>query len=213
MPVVIHGTADVYVRRAKHKGNSITTARSSRRGRSSLRAVTGKTADWNEIAKDCIAVANATGGRLRLGIEDGQDVPPASQRAPTDLPDILRRKLASERSALPWETPITLHGPRVEEDAAKRKRLLQALRAADRVRFETTGQITLATGTDVKPLEVLLFMRDVRSKGCYDRRSSSVFPQATLSRSRTRERTSPNWLTRSKAAPRSLPRTARVTLP
>lgn len=26
----------------------------------SLRAVTGKTADWNEIAKDCIAFANAT---------------------------------------------------------------------------------------------------------------------------------------------------------
>jgi hypothetical protein len=33
----------------------------------SLRAVTGKTADWNEIAKDCIAFANATGGRLLLG--------------------------------------------------------------------------------------------------------------------------------------------------
>jgi ATP-dependent DNA helicase RecG len=39
----------------------------------SLRAVTGKTADWNEIAKDCIAFANATGGRLLLGIEDGQE--------------------------------------------------------------------------------------------------------------------------------------------
>lgn len=37
----------------------------------SLRAVTGKAIDWNEIAKDCIAFANATGGRLLLGIEDG----------------------------------------------------------------------------------------------------------------------------------------------
>lgn len=26
----------------------------------------------------------------------------------------------------------------------------------------------IATGTDVKPLEVLLFMRDVRSKGYYE---------------------------------------------
>lgn len=33
----------------------------------SLRAVTGKTADWSEIAKDCTAFANATGGRLLLG--------------------------------------------------------------------------------------------------------------------------------------------------
>ena len=44
----------------------------------SLRAVTGKTADWNEIAKDCIAFANATGGRLLLGIEDGQSEPPGA---------------------------------------------------------------------------------------------------------------------------------------
>ena len=60
----------------------------------SLRAVLGKTADWNEIAKDCIAFANASGGRLLLGIEDGQDLPPAGQQIPSDLPDTLRRKLA-----------------------------------------------------------------------------------------------------------------------
>ncbi len=60
----------------------------------SLRAVTGKTADWNEIAKDCIAFANATGGRLLLGIEDGQNTPPADQHIPPDLPDTLRCKLA-----------------------------------------------------------------------------------------------------------------------
>lgn len=61
----------------------------------SLRAVTGKTADWNEIAKDCIAFANASGGRLLLGIEDGQDVPPSGQQIPADLPDTVRRKLAA----------------------------------------------------------------------------------------------------------------------
>lgn len=160
----------------------------------SLRAVLGKTADWNEIAKDCIAFANASGGSLLLGIEDGQDVPPAGQQIPSDLPDTLRRKLAertvnlavlpdvvtapnggqyielrvpramaiasttdgryflrvadqskpvtgddvmrlaSERSALPWETQITLHVPRAEIDAAKRDKLLAALRASDRVK-------------------------------------------------------------------------------
>lgn len=60
----------------------------------SLRAATGKTADWNEIAKDCIAFANATGGRLLLGIEDGQNEPPADQKIPSSLPDTVRRKLA-----------------------------------------------------------------------------------------------------------------------
>ena len=60
----------------------------------SLRSVTGKSADWNELAKDCVAFANAAGGRLLLGIEDGQDEPPADQRIPVELPDTLRRKLA-----------------------------------------------------------------------------------------------------------------------
>lgn len=60
----------------------------------SLRAVMGKTADWTELAKDCIAFANATGGRLLLGIEDGQTEPPASQRIPVGLPDTVRRRMA-----------------------------------------------------------------------------------------------------------------------
>ncbi len=189
----------------------------------SLRAVTGKTADWNEIAKDCIAFANATGGRLLLGIEDGQDAPSASQQIPADLPDTLRRKLAertvnvavlpdvvtapnggqyielripralavasttdgryflrvadqskpvtgddvmrlaSERSALPWETQTTLHIPRIEADAAKRDKLLQALRASDRVKAsvkektddELLDHYQLAQGDTLSNLGVL----------------------------------------------------------
>ena len=64
------------------------------RDQKSLRAVTGKAADWAELVKDCIAFANASGGQLLLGIEDGQAEPPAGQRIPADLPDTLRRKLA-----------------------------------------------------------------------------------------------------------------------
>ena len=60
----------------------------------SLRAVTGKKADWSEIAKDCVGFANATGGRLLLGIEDDQDDPPGGQIVPASLPDALRRGLA-----------------------------------------------------------------------------------------------------------------------
>jgi ATP-dependent DNA helicase RecG len=76
----------------------------------SLRAVTGKTADWNEIAKDCIAFANATGGRLLLGIEDGQNAPPADQHIPADLPDTLRRKLA-ERTVNVSVLPDVVNAP------------------------------------------------------------------------------------------------------
>jgi len=185
--------------------------------------VTGKTADWDEIAKDCIAFANATGGRLLLGIEDGQSQPPACQRIPPDLPDTLRRKLAertvnvtvlpdvtvgpnggqyielripramavayttdgryflrvadqcksvtgddvmrlaSERSALPWETQTTLPVPRAQIDVAKRNKLLAALRASDRVKpsvkqksdDELLDHYQLAQGSDLTNLGVL----------------------------------------------------------
>ena len=193
----------------------------------SLRAVTGKTADWNEIAKDCIAFSNATGGRLLLGIEDGQDAPPVGQHIPADLPDTVRRKLAdrtvnvavlpdvvtapnggqyielripralsvasttdgryflrvadqskpvtgedvmrlaSERSALPWETQTTLHISRADADTTKRDKLLQALRASDRVKAsvkeksddELLDHYQLAQGHDLTNLGVLCLGR------------------------------------------------------
>jgi ATP-dependent DNA helicase RecG len=189
----------------------------------SLRAVTGKTAEWSEVAKDCIAFANAAGGRLLLGIEDGQEAPPADQRIPVELPDTVRRKLAertvnvavlpdlvtapnggqyialrvpramavasttdgryflrvadqskpvtgddvmrlaSERSALPWETQTTLQVPRLEADAAMRDKLLQTLRASDRVKAsvkektddELLDHFQLAQGQTLTNLGVL----------------------------------------------------------
>lgn len=160
----------------------------------SLRSVTGKTADWNELAKDCIAFANATGGRLLIGIEDNQASPDANQIIPDDLPDVIRRKLAErtvnvtslpvvvtdpnggryieltiprsiavasttdgryflriadqskpitgddvmrlagERSALPWETQTSLNVGREHFDVDKLEKLINDLRASDRVK-------------------------------------------------------------------------------
>lgn len=53
--------------------------------RKSLRVISGKTADWSELAKDCVAFANAQGGRLLIGIEDGENEPPAGQLVPAEL--------------------------------------------------------------------------------------------------------------------------------
>ncbi len=62
--------------------------------RKSLRAVSGKSADWSELAKDCVAFANGLGGRLLIGVEDGESLPPPGQRIPAELADTLRRRLA-----------------------------------------------------------------------------------------------------------------------
>lgn len=59
----------------------------------SLRFVAGKTADWDSLAKHCIAFTNAQGGQLQIGIEDDTDLPPVEQRIDPDLPDLIRRKV------------------------------------------------------------------------------------------------------------------------
>lgn len=76
----------------------------------SLRAILGKAVNWGEIAKDCVAFANASGGRLLLGIEDGQTAPPANQRIPAELPNTLRRKLA-ERTVNVFALPVVVSAP------------------------------------------------------------------------------------------------------
>jgi ATP-dependent DNA helicase RecG len=60
----------------------------------SLLAVTGKTADWGELAKDCVAFANAQGGRLLIGIEDGETEPPAAQIIPAGLLEQIQRRIS-----------------------------------------------------------------------------------------------------------------------
>lgn len=63
----------------------------------SLRAITGRNPDWDALAKDCVAFANAQGGRLLIGIEDDADTPVPDQRIDPALADTLRRRI-SERT-------------------------------------------------------------------------------------------------------------------
>jgi ATP-dependent DNA helicase RecG len=60
----------------------------------SLRYALGKHEDADGLACDCVGFANAAGGTILLGIEDGQDEPPASQRVADDYPDRLRNRIA-----------------------------------------------------------------------------------------------------------------------
>ncbi len=59
----------------------------------SLRAVTGRTADFAELARDCVCFANGPGGRLLIGIEDGEREPPDDQRIPAGLLDRIRTRM------------------------------------------------------------------------------------------------------------------------
>ncbi|QAZ69559.1 ATP-binding protein [Solidesulfovibrio carbinolicus] len=60
----------------------------------SLKAITGTTANWAEVAKDCIAFATSGNGTICFGIEDKEEAPPPNQLIDKSLPDRFRRKIA-----------------------------------------------------------------------------------------------------------------------
>jgi ATP-dependent DNA helicase RecG len=61
--------------------------------RKSLRLVTGNSSDWSDIARTCVCLANGSGGRLLLGIEDGQIAPPPAQRVTVELVDAVHKRV------------------------------------------------------------------------------------------------------------------------
>jgi ATP-dependent DNA helicase RecG len=61
----------------------------------SLRKFIGPQADLKGLAKTCVGLANAQGGKLIIGIEDKQDLPPAPQRIDMVAVNLQLRKLAS----------------------------------------------------------------------------------------------------------------------
>ena len=75
----------------------------------SLREITGKNADWNEVAKDCVAFSNAQGGVIDYGIEDDADAPPADQKVSEDITINLENKISGKTLNVSAHAEILTH--------------------------------------------------------------------------------------------------------
>ena len=75
----------------------------------SLREITGKNADWNEVAKDCVAFSNAQGGVIDYGIEDDADAPPADQKVSEDITINLENKISGKMLNVSAHAEILTH--------------------------------------------------------------------------------------------------------
>lgn len=64
---------------------------------------------WRDIGADCVAFANARGGRILFGIEDDAEGPPQDQRIPADLPDRLLKGIAQHTSNVHVRAEIRTH--------------------------------------------------------------------------------------------------------
>ncbi len=73
---------------------AVTTERESQHlDRKSLRKVSGSTANFAELAQDCVCFANGAGGTLLIGIEDDADAPTPTQRIDPGLLDRIRKRV------------------------------------------------------------------------------------------------------------------------
>jgi ATP-dependent DNA helicase RecG len=86
-----------------------------------------------------MAVASTTDGRYFLRVAD--------QSKPVTGDDVMR--LASERSALPWETQTTCIVPRAEADAAKRDKLVRPARIRPRQSHRSKKSPTTSCSTTI----------------------------------------------------------------
>lgn len=59
----------------------------------SLRLVEGSSADFSALAATCVSFANAAGGQIRIGIEDGEALPPEAQRIDAQLLERIRKRV------------------------------------------------------------------------------------------------------------------------
>ena len=67
----------------------------------SLKLVTGSSANFEELAKDCVSFANARGGTIYIGLENSETLPLASQIIDANLPDKVRKRI-SELTIKNW---------------------------------------------------------------------------------------------------------------
>ena len=112
----------------------------------SIKTVTGRTADFTELAKDCVAFANAKGGYLHIGIEDGETLPPADQLINDTLPEKIVKRINELTINVALQTNI------VTEENGGQYINLRVLQSAATIASTTKGQFYYRDNDNSRPL-------------------------------------------------------------
>ena len=125
----------------------------------SLRAVTGSNkANFDEIAKDCVAFANRDGGHLAIGIEDDQNLPPSSQRISEELKETIVKRL-NERTI-----NVAIVANVVEAENGGEYIDLEVLRSAVSIASTTKGGYFIRDNDESKPIAPDDLLRAITDK-------------------------------------------------
>ena len=127
----------------------------------SLRTIVGKTADFTELAKDCVAFSNAQGGVIDIGIENNDKLPPLAQRVPEELPTTVVNKISGITHAVIASTEI------VTADNGGEFIRLTIQRNPNAIAVTSSGRIYVRIGDNSFPVGSEDVARLAADKGCY----------------------------------------------
>ena len=114
--------------------------------RKSIRAIQGKSADFDEVAKDCVAFSNAEGGMIDFGIEDDDQLPPESQKVDTGLPVAVANRIKGLTQGVMVSTEVM-----TAENGGEFLRL-HILRNPNAIAATSSGKIYLRVGDNSLPV-------------------------------------------------------------
>lgn len=113
--------------------------------RKSLRTVQGNSADYAKLAQDCVCFANANGGALWIGIEDGQENPPPDQKIDPVLLERIRKRVG--------ELTVNVQvAPEVRRDPNGGEYVVLAIARAHGVASTKDGRYFLRIGDSCNPV-------------------------------------------------------------
>lgn len=126
----------------------------------SLRAIYGRKADFKEIAKDCVAFCNAEGGVIDFGIEDGCNLPDASQVIPEELPTTLINRMSGLTVGVSLSTEVskTKNGGEILK--------LHIFRNPNAIATTSSGLVYYRRGDNSEPISSEDLSRLAADKGC-----------------------------------------------
>jgi len=112
----------------------------------SLKTVEGKTANFEELAKDCVCFANSQGGEIHIGIENKQKLPPPKQIIQDSILETIRKRIPS----------LTVNvGIDIRREAAENGGeyiVLKVLRNRESVASTTSGKYYIRVSDECRPV-------------------------------------------------------------
>lgn len=112
----------------------------------SLSIIEGKTANWKELAKDCVCFANSYGGKINIGIEDEEEEPKANQVINPKLIEDIQKRISSLTINVGIAPKI------VASDNGGEYIELSVLRNSQSIASTTDGKYYMRVSDDCKPV-------------------------------------------------------------